>query len=337
MRGRIQSAGRYAIFALLLATAGTRTGDATIDHSTVRPDAPGTYIWVGNHRLHLNCIGNGSPTVVFDSGLGGSSLDWVLVQPQVAFFARACTYDRAGYGWSDAGPLPRDSAHISRELETLLGNASVPAPYLLVGHSFGGLNIRLFSHNNPQQVAGLVLVDSSHEDQFWRFEEAGVGPSEPRNYSFVVKTEIQLPAALPEEIVPIAKSFAVTRSSMAAFRSELRHLRRSAKQLRNASALPDVPVVVISHRIDESTASAVEAKRAEIWMDMQSDLARSAIQGKHVIAATGDHYIHLSQPQLVVDSIRGVIERSYQPEAVISNDRPFADAGRLRHGTTTKQ
>ncbi len=311
MRRRRQRAIRFATLALVLATVGTQTSDATIDNSAARPIAPGTFIWVGSHRLHLNCVGRGSPTVIFDSGLGGSSLDWVRVQPLVASFTRACSYDRAGYGWSDPGPPPRDSANISSELKSLLGNASVPAPYVLVGHSFGGFNVRLYSHNNPEQVAGLVLVDSSHEDQFRRFEEAGVGSTAPRNHSFVVHDVFQLPSALPEEVVPVVQLFAATRRSRLTFRNELEHLRSSARQLRIAE-LPNTPVVVISHRIDGTTASSSEAKRAEIWMDMQSDLAHRAARGKHVISATDDHYIQLSQPQLIVDSIRDVIERSRQ-------------------------
>jgi pimeloyl-ACP methyl ester carboxylesterase len=299
-----------AILALALAAFVTDPRESRIDIAGERFTAPGSFIWIGGHRLHLNCIGEGSPTVIFDSGLGGSSLDWVRVQPQVASFTRACSYDRAGYGWSDPGPRPRDSANISRELESLLGNASVPAPYVLVGHSFGGFNVRLYSHNNPQQVAGLVLVDSSHEDQFRRFEEAGVGSSAPRNSTFIVRNASQIPDGLPEDVVPVARSFAVRRSSMKAFRSELRHLRSSAQQLQSAAALPDVPVSVISHRIDRKGTARAADRRAKIWMDMQSDLAHRAAKGRHLIAATDDHFIQLSQPQLVVDAIRDVIARS---------------------------
>ena len=187
----------------------------------------------------------------------------------------------------------------------------MPAPYVLVGHSFGGFNVRLYSRNNPEQVAGLVLVDSSHEDQFRRFEEAGVGSIAPRHGTFILRNALQVPDALPGDVAHVAQLLAVRRSSMTASRSELLHLRRSAKQLRNASPLPDIPVIVISHRIDETVASEIEAKRAKIWMDMQSDLARRALHGKHVISATDDHYIQLSQPQLIVDSIRNVIERSH--------------------------
>ncbi len=304
MRRAIQ----VAVLALLLATVGTQRSDATIERSSLTPDAPGTYIWVGGHRLHLNCSGEGSPTVIFDSGLGGSSLDWVRVQPRVASFTRACSYDRAGYGWSDSGPLPRDSEKISRELETLLGNASVPAPYLLVGHSFGGLNVRLYSHRNPHKVAGLVLVDSSHEDQYRRFEAAGIKSSAPRSNSFIVGNAFQIPDAMPDDIASVAQWFASSHSSMTAFLSELRHIRDSAEQLQDAWMPPDIPIIVISHRVDRAGDAPERSPRARIWMEMQSDLANRSANGRHVIATTDDHYVHLSQPQLVVESIRAVIE-----------------------------
>ena len=310
MKGQALRRCGIVIIAFAATMLGIQSGATTSDNPTESSTAPGALIWVGKHRLHLNCIGQGSPTVVFDSGLGGNSLDWTLVQPQVAKFTRACTYDRAGYGWSDAGPLPRDSAHISRELATLLGNASVAAPYLLVGHSFGGFNIRLYSHNNPHQVAGLVLIDSSHEDQFRRFEAAGMESSAPRSNSFIVHNPFQVPAALPEVVAGVAKSFAAERSTIVAFRSELAHLRSSAQQLRNAYIPPYVPVVVISHRIEGTVGSTAELTRAKIWMDMQSDLVSQAINGHHLIAETQDHYVHLHQPELVVDSIRELVGQS---------------------------
>ncbi len=304
---------RVAFVALVLATVCSHTTDATIDaplDSLTRDVAPGTFFWVGDHRLHLNCIGRGSPTVIFDSGLGGSSLDWVRVQPQVATFTRACSYDRAGYGWSDSGPLPRDSESISQELEALLGNASVSAPYLLVGHSFGGFNVRLFTHHNPRQVAGLILVDPSHEDQFRRFDAAGVGSTAPRTGTFFVRGGYQVPDDMPSELLPLARSLAVTHRSMSAFYSELRHLRSSAEQLRKHAAMPDVPVIVISHKISDRLTSGIRAKRERIWMAMQADLVRRAVDGQHVIATTNRHHVHLSQPQLVIDTIKYLVDRN---------------------------
>ena len=120
---------------------------------------PGRLVDVGTHRLHLSCLGEGSPTVVLDSALGASSISWVLVQPALARLTRTCAYDRAGFGWSDAGPLPRTASRIANELYELLRRAQVPPPYVLVGHSFGGLVARLFAGRHPDAVAGMVLIE----------------------------------------------------------------------------------------------------------------------------------------------------------------------------------
>src|SRR4051812_32708693 len=103
-----------------------------------RNPPPGRLVAVNGHRLHVRATGGGSPTVVFDAALAGSSISWTFVQPQVERFARAVSYDRAGFGWSDAGPLPRTAGRIADELRVLLERAGEPPPYLLVGHSFGG-------------------------------------------------------------------------------------------------------------------------------------------------------------------------------------------------------
>lgn len=127
--------------------------------------APGKFLDVGGHRLHLWCTGAGSPAVVLEAGLGGSALQWSRVQPEIARTTRVCSYDRAGMGWSDLGPNPRSAAQIVSELHTLLQAAHVTAPYVLTGHSSGGLYIRLYASTYPTDVVGMVLVDAAHEDQ----------------------------------------------------------------------------------------------------------------------------------------------------------------------------
>jgi pimeloyl-ACP methyl ester carboxylesterase len=127
---------------------------------------PGRLIDVGTHRLHLHCAGDGSPTVVFDAALGGSSLSWSLVHPAVARMTRACTYDRAGFGWSEAGPLPRTAGRIADELYHLLRRAAVPRPYVLVGHSYGGLVMRLMAARHSEDVAGLVLIEPAIPEEW---------------------------------------------------------------------------------------------------------------------------------------------------------------------------
>jgi len=121
---------------------------------------------VGSHRLHIRCAGDGGPVVIFDAALGGSSLSWTLVQPAVARITRACSYDRAGFGWSDAGPLPRTAGRIAGELHALLHAAAVPHPYVLVGHSYGGLVMRLFASRHADEVAGLVLVEPAIPEEW---------------------------------------------------------------------------------------------------------------------------------------------------------------------------
>ena len=114
---------------------------------------------MGTHRLHLRCSGEGTPAVVFDAALGASSLSWSLVQPAIARMTCACAYDRAGLGWSDAGPLPRTAGRSADELYDLLRREAVPGPYVLVGHSFGGLVMRLFESRHASETAGLVLIE----------------------------------------------------------------------------------------------------------------------------------------------------------------------------------
>ncbi|HZI74994.1 MAG TPA: alpha/beta hydrolase, partial [Gemmatimonadales bacterium] len=121
---------------------------------------PGQLVDVGGYRLHINCTGTGSPTVVIESGWGDMSAAWGWVQPEVAKTTRVCTYDRAGMGWSEASPEPRVAREYAKELHTLLANAHETGPYVLVGHSMGGFTVLVYAHDYPADVSGLVLVDS---------------------------------------------------------------------------------------------------------------------------------------------------------------------------------
>jgi pimeloyl-ACP methyl ester carboxylesterase len=128
---------------------------------------PGEMVDVGEHLLHLNCLGQGSPTIVLDGGWGYTSVEWSgWVQPEVAEHTRVCAYDRAGMGWSEPGPSPLDATRAASELHTLLQKADEEGPYVLVGHSLVGLYSRVYAERYPEEVAGMVLVDSTHPDQF---------------------------------------------------------------------------------------------------------------------------------------------------------------------------
>lgn len=156
------------IFALLLIVAYIHQRQTTAADFAHFP-MQGQRVDVGGYSLHIHCMGEGSPTVVVDAGNADFSLSWQGIQLEVAKFTRICTYDRAGYGWSDPSPKPRTAEVMAEELHTLLSNAGVEPPYVLVGHSLGGYNVRMFADLYPDEVAGMVLVDAGHEDQLNRF------------------------------------------------------------------------------------------------------------------------------------------------------------------------
>ncbi len=152
--------GLLGLFALLvlLPVLGAAYEVAMTAYDAWRSPPPGRLVAVEGRRLHLHCTGEGRPTVILDAGLGGWSLDWSLVQPEIAQFTRVCAYDRAGLGWSDPGPAPRDARQAVHELHALLAESG-PGPLVLVGHSNGGLRVLLYAGTFPGEVAGLVLVD----------------------------------------------------------------------------------------------------------------------------------------------------------------------------------
>jgi pimeloyl-ACP methyl ester carboxylesterase len=127
---------------------------------------PGRLVDIGGYRLHLWCTGEGTPAVILDTGLGGSTPDWGFVQPDVARFTRVCSYDRAGMGYSDPGPSPRTAGRIASELAELLARSGIGGPVVLVGASIAGFDVRVFGSDHPERAAGLVLVDASHEGGF---------------------------------------------------------------------------------------------------------------------------------------------------------------------------
>jgi len=156
------------------------------------PAVPGKLVDLGGHRLHVNCVGKGTPTVVVENGLGDFSFDWILVQRKVATFTRICTYDRAGYAWSDAGPKPRTFAQINLELRDGLAKLGERGPFVLVGHSYGGPVVRNFAATYAGETAGIVLVDSAFEGQ-----RVGIGGGKTMRLGEGVKA-VSIPAAREE-------------------------------------------------------------------------------------------------------------------------------------------
>ena len=175
---------------LVLAIVGAIYQAIATMHAERAYPPPGEMVDVGGYGLHINCAGQGRPTVVLDAGSGEWSAQWVRVQQEVSDTTRVCAYDRAGMGWSEMGPEPRDAKQISSELHTLLSKAGIEGPYVLVGHSFGGMYMQTFAARYPEEVAGVALVDSSTEpDQFSARSEAR-DSNEPQEQSFDVVPQL---------------------------------------------------------------------------------------------------------------------------------------------------
>ena len=162
---------------------------------------PGEMVDVGGYSLHINCVGRGSPTVVLDAGSGLFSAQWVRVQREVSDTTRVCAYDRAGMGWSEMGPEPRDARQVCSELHTLLSKAGIDGPYVLVGHSFGGMYMQTYAARYPDEVAGVALVDSSIDPDQFSHQPVTRDSNEPQSEIFavvarLVRFGISLPARL---------------------------------------------------------------------------------------------------------------------------------------------
>ena len=186
---------------LVLAVAGAIYQAIATELAERAYPPPGEMVDVGGYSLHIDCVGQGSPTVLLDAGSGLFSAQWVRVQRQVSSTTRVCAYDRAGMGWSEMGPEPRDARRITGELHTLLGKAGIEGPYVLVGHSFGGMYMQTYAARYPEEVAGVALVDSSTDpDQFGQRPQAH-DSNEPQKQtsagvSRLVRFGISLPARL---------------------------------------------------------------------------------------------------------------------------------------------
>lgn len=314
LRTLVRSAGgTVAAIAVVAALGATYETIAGFHDLSAYPPA-GRLVDVGGYRMHLDCRGEGSPTVVMDAGLGGSSLDWSLVQPQLATTTRVCTYDRAGMGWSDPGPLPRTPGHIADELHTLLASAGVQGPYVVVGHSLAGKNIRMFASAYPDDVAGMVLVDarSEHVDALITKAEADAFgfalAMQGTLYSFarrlgvarafgagLVGEPLVSPAIATEMVLLQTRDVAIDETTKEG-------LARAADDAALArSTLGSIPLVVI--------AAAASMANIPNWSMAQQEMAALSTQGRLVIAEHSGHAVQLEEPGIILDAIDGVVAK----------------------------
>lgn len=263
--------------------------------------APGKFININSHQVHIHCTGKGLPTVVLEAGLGGTSLEWVMVQRLLSRHTRVCSYDRPGYGWSELTTAPRDAATIATELRDLLIASGESGPYILAGHSLGGHIVRLFGSKFPDSVAGLVLVDASHEGMFDlldKYRKTAKVKSKPSRSSGP-----RVPANLPSELKSVTLRMMNQFQTRFAIQNEARLFRRSADEVRAIGRLPAVPVAVISRGSETLAEDGRNGMIAKQWYALQKDLHQRLSNSKHVIASESGHYPHLDQPELVSSTL----------------------------------
>ena len=228
---------------------------------------------IGDRRLSIDCAGPSAPqraTVVLIAGGGGTAKDWARVQPEIAVFAHVCSYDRAGFGDSDKTAQRQSADEIVEDLHALLGASGEKKPYILAGHSMGGIYVRRFATRYPLEVAALLFVDSSHEEQAWRLHEidpAGPGLSdEVARGGFIVKPGERLAWRTEKALIVLGRGKPFPRSG----------------------------------QLTEEQFAAWD----RIWQEMQQDLAKRSPRGQYRRAAKSGHFIQNDQPDLVIQAIR---------------------------------
>jgi pimeloyl-ACP methyl ester carboxylesterase len=292
---------------------------------------------VGGYRLHINCQGEGEPTVVIESGMSDFSLSWDQVQKEVAKFTRVCTYDRAGLGWSERSPKARTAPNVVRELYDLLTQAGVESPYVFVGHSMGGVYVRLYAHEYPGQVAGMVLVDAYHEEVDSRYPEAYQQAEErfmqQRIFSLRLPQALSAlgiialdPESYPQGVLPpmppgTEKTYmallAIDSRFFETMREETSTIKKTSALMRSAQigSLGDIPLIVLTAGKFEiadvfGLTTEEEDQTAAARLELQAELVELSSNGKQVIAEESGHLVQLDQPKLVVDAIRQVVEEA---------------------------
>lgn len=285
-------------------------------------------------KMHLFCIGQGSPTVILVPGLGNWSLSWSKVHPQIAHVTRACSWDPAGWGYSDPSPHPQDADHMQRDLKATLAAARIREPYVLVGHSLGSFETRLFKYRNPRQVVGMVLIEGSVEFQDERLRLAAprlstnndmtafaknclgwlnagvVAPSSPNYTSCVGSANPEYPPDLQAAVLRMRLNPDIPE----AYISRVENILNSSKQLaRERRSFGTMPLVVLTATTgtDFAPELAEDSKQYDAaWQQMQTELKSLSSQGVQRRVPNAGHNIQDDQPQAVIGAVEEVVRQA---------------------------
>jgi pimeloyl-ACP methyl ester carboxylesterase len=330
------------VMLILLVGAGIvyQNSASAKDHETYT--APGRLIQVNGHEMHLYCIGEGSPTVILETGVGGIALLWAYIQPAVAEATRVCAYDRAGYGWSEVSSSVRTTRQMAAELLDLLTQASIEPPYLLAGHSFGGLIVQTFASLYPDDVAGLVLIDAVHPNQF--SSEHCIPDCFPTSAVTLVGTFYDMlptlarvglvrllvpggslplpffavPADFPERDALIALLSTNTHSDTVL--AEWDAFPQSSAQVNEAGNFGDLPirlVTALGTYLEQPLPGEDPDETTQTWIALQNDLLQLSTYNTRTVIEEGTHFSLLVNPdhaKFVSEAINDLVTHLTQSE-----------------------
>ncbi len=305
----------YAVAVSLIVASGVSAQAPEIGN------APGRLFDVGGRRLHMQCTGANSPTVVLEAGASAFAIDWTLVQQSLARTQRVCSYDRAGHGWSDP---PGPQHNVVRDLHALLAAAGERPPYVLVGASLGGIFVRLYAAEHPAEVVGLVLLDPAYEERLFTYYNGGVvtiaSLTAEQYRSVIPQGSVRVPSRspqtgtpfdrLPRELydlrikldsrliasIPSTITYEVRIEGAEAERARLAFLKDLTSK--NPQPLGDRPLVVLTRGLESS----------QELQDAHATLARLSTNSRHIVVARAGHEIHLFEAAAVVQAITDVLE-----------------------------
>jgi pimeloyl-ACP methyl ester carboxylesterase len=294
-------------------------------------DAPsyGRLYTVDDAQYHLYCTGQGSPTVLLEAGVGGFSMNWYAVQPELSQHTRVCSYDRLGYGWSQPLNARHNPTQAVGDLHQLLANAGESAPYIMVGHSYGGVLVRAYQAAYPNDVVGIVLVDAVHpqlaasvpfypdalERQLATLEAA----SGWMRWA-IADRELPIPLAdqFPESYQAAYTDIMLSESFFKASAAEAHYMVTELPKYALPDTVGDLPLVVLSHGLPEprsflgAPATREQAALAEgTWQQLQADLVTLSPYSRQVIAESSGHNIQFEQPELVIEAVLSVLARAH--------------------------
>ena len=329
----VRTGTTIALICLLVGSGGAAYNALSIRHDRKLVGVPGKLYDIGGYSMHLYCTGEGSPTIVLSSGLGDDFTGWAKVQPVLSRQTRVCSYDRAGFGWSESRPGVQDANAISSQLHQLIEAAAVQRPFVLVGHSISGIYLRSYVAHYPGDLVGLVLIDGATPLQDDRIPKELVKIQEDMRRQMPWQKLLMtlgwyrlqgVCTSIPpgfEAYSAWIKADSCIPSQMDAIENELDAERASGEETIHAGPFGNLPILILSRDpsvLAPNWPAAVSKANAIAWSQMQEQAKGLSGQSRRIIAKGSDHYIQNDRPDLVNREIASFV-------AMIRNHQPFPD------------